>query len=221
MTSSGFFIAHRINSITELKELPDDVGVEIDIRFDNRTGDLYLNHDNGEGENLKEYLENYKHTPQRILIFNIKDTGTEKRCIELAEEFGIPKRNYFLLDCEFPYIYYATKSGVKEIAIRYSEAEPLEQALLFAPKGKNNPTGIAEWLWIDTNTTLPLDPQTYQKIKDAGFKTCLVCPERWGRPNDIEVYGEYMAKNGIFLDAVMTNKKFIERWKKTGAIRSF
>lgn len=198
-------ICHRINTIEKLKTIPEKYGVEIDVRHDNRTGRLYLNHDPGEGDDLEEYLKNFKHA---FIIFNIKETGTEKRCIELAKKQGISNNKYFLLDVEFPFIYKATREGIKEIAIRYSEDEVIEQALKH--KGK------ADWVWIDTNTVLPIDGVIVEKLN--GFKTCLVCPERWGRPQDIHNYVEQMKKLNFKLDAVMTAVQYAEQWEKSGVV---
>ncbi len=214
-----------------MKRIPQNCGVEIDVRFDNSSGQLYLHHDNlgsdeiRSADTLPAYLQNFEFNPQRIVIFNIKDSGSVKaqgpgkdvewECLRLAEQFGIPKSNYFLLDVEFPFIYYATAQGVREIAIRYSEAEVKEQFLYF----KTNTRGQrANWVWIDVNTELPLNPEVIKELD--GFRTCLVCPERWGRPDDIEPYAERIAELGFQLDAVMTNEKYVERWMKTGVVKA-
>ena len=194
-------IAHRVNSIGELKKIPPELGVEVDVRHDSRTGGLYLNHDIGAGDDLEEYLKNFRH---RFIIFNIKEGGTEAVCNELAKKYNIPKENYFLLDVEFPYLYRASRNeGVKEIAARYSEAEPIEFTL--AQKG------FVDWVWIDTQTKLPLDGDIVKKLK--GFKTCLVSPDRWGRPQDIPVYLNQMESLNFEPDAVMCGVQFLDSWK--------
>ena len=49
-------IIHKVNSIEKLNSLPDDVGIEIDIRFSGK--ELVLSHDIQEKEqNFEEYLE--------------------------------------------------------------------------------------------------------------------------------------------------------------------
>ena len=73
---------------------------------------------------------------------------------------------------------------------------------------------LLNWVWVDTNTKLPLDKDSYSKIKEAKFKICLVCPERWHRPQDIQKYIDYMRQNNIKIDAVMTNKNYIPIWEK-------
>lgn len=194
-------IIHRINTIEGLKKIPTEYGVEIDVRHKNQTNSLYLNHDTGTGDDLEEYLKNYKHA---YIIFNIKEAGIEQRCIDLAKKYNIPKSNYFLLDVEFPYLYRASrKENVKEIAVRFSEAEPIEMALA----QKN----LVDWVWIDTNTTLPLNSEIVEKIK--GFKTCLVSPDRWGRPGDITAYRKQMADLNFELDAVMVGFEHLDLWK--------
>lgn len=193
-------IAHRINTINELIKIPKDWGVEIDVRHDNRTGKLYLNHDPGKGEFLEKYLKHFSHN---FIIFNIKETGIENRCIELAIEFGIPQDNYFLLDIEFPYLYRAAmKNYIRQIAVRYSEVEPIEAALKFKR--------LVDWVWIDTNTKLPLDLNIKKRL--SGFKTCLVSPDCWGRPNDIPIHRRKLDKLGFNMDAVMVDFEHRHLW---------
>ncbi|MEK7172938.1 MAG: hypothetical protein AAB740_03100, partial [Patescibacteria group bacterium] len=117
--------------------------------------------------------------------------------------------NYFFLDVEFPYLYRATrKDGMRKIAARYSEAEPIEMVEAQMKDGKS----LLSWVWIDTNTELPLNKDVARRLKP--FKTCLVCPERWGRPGDIESYGKQIKKINFKLDAVMTSEQCVLRWQK-------
>lgn len=193
-------IAHRINTIAELSRVPVTWGVEIDVRHNNRTGRPYLNHDLGEGEDLERYLKKFKHA---FIVFNIKEAGIENKCIDLAVKYHIPKKNYFLLDVEFPFLYRASrKEGISQIAIRYSEAEPIEMT-----EAQRN---FVDWVWIDTNTTLPLDMKTVPRLK--GFKTCLVSPDRWGRVDDIPKYRQKLKKIGLALDAVMVGLEHGKLW---------
>lgn len=196
-------IRHRVNKIQELKETPKEFGVEIDVRGYGKR--LLLNHepiDEPEKyDGLEEYLSHFNHA---FIIFNIKEAGIEQQVIDLAEKNNI--NNYFLLDVEFPYFFKATrKNNFKKIAVRYSEAEPIEFALAHQ--------GFVDWVWIDTNTQLPLNKEIYGRLNQAGFKLCLVCPERWGRPQDIEKYIEFMKQEGIEIDAVMTALEYADVWK--------
>lgn len=193
-------IAHRINSIAELKNIPSDFGVEIDVRHDNRNNSLYLNHDPGTGDSLEEYLKNFRH---HFIIFDIKEAGIEQHCIDLAAKYSILTDNYFLLDVEFPYLYKASRQeSIKQIAVRFSEAEPIE----FADAQR----GFVDWVWIDTNSKLPLDALIVEKLKS--FKTCLVSPDRWGRPEDILVYKQKMKDLNFKLDAVMCGIEHMDLW---------
>lgn len=198
-------IIHRVNSIESLKKIPAKYGVEIDVRgYGNR---LLLSHDPisnpGDYDNLDDYLSHFKHA---FVIFNLKEAGYEELVIELAKKYRI--ENYFLLDVEFPYLYRATrKNGFRKIAARFSEAEPIEA--IKAQFDENGP--LLDWVWIDTNTKLPLDLDVVTELKP--FKTCLVCPERWGRPDDIESYITKMKELGFQPDAVMTAFSCKERWE--------
>tara|TARA_B100000809_G_scaffold251737_1_gene285590 strand:- start:544 stop:1146 length:603 start_codon:yes stop_codon:yes gene_type:complete len=193
-------VLHRVNTIEALRATPTHFGAEIDIRT--RGSDMILNHEPYEdGDRLEDFMENYAHG---LLILNIKEDGLEDAALALVRSRGVER--YFLLDVEFPYISRSTRKGEKAIAIRYSEDESIETVKPFA--------GKADWVWVDTITHLPL---TENIVKDlAPFKTCLVCPERWGRPDDIPVFQEQMQGLGYCPDAVMTARQYAGQWTAFG-----
>ena len=94
----------------------------------------------------------------------------------------------------------------RKIAIRYSEAEPIEFALAHK--------GMVDWVWVDTNTQLPLDKKKFKNLKESGFKLCLVCPDRWGRPEDIPKYKKIMHIEKIQIDMVMCSLQYSNLWKE-------
>lgn len=191
-------IIHRINTIKQLKEIPDKYGVEVDIREHN--GKLILNHEAfGRGDFLEDYLKKYHH---KTLICNIKEAGIEQAVLDLMKKYEV--KNYFLLDVEFPYLYKAARNGIRNIAVRYSEDESIETVLKYK--------GLVNWVWIDTNTKLPLTRKIINQL--SGFKTCAVCPERWGRPGDILAYRKKMKHLEFVPTAVMTSLKYAINWEK-------
>ena len=191
------FIIHRINKIKELKLIPNKFGTEIDIRSSG--SNLILNHEPfSKGDNLKDYLENYKN---KTLVLNIKEAGIEDEVIKLVKRYKI--KSYFLLDVEMPYMYAATKTGVKNIAVRFSEYEDIALANYFHNK--------LNWIWIDTATRLPINKHNLKIIKK--FKSVLVCPERWGRINDIKKYKIKLNNLKFKPKAVMTNIKYLKYWQ--------
>lgn len=190
-------IAHRINKINKLKSLPKKYGSEIDLRsFGSK---IILNHDPYQGgDKLENYLENYNHG---TLILNIKESGIEYEVIRLAKKYKI--KNFFLLDVEMPLICINKKKINKYMAVRFSEYEPIDTI----SKLKNN----VGWIWIDTFKTLPISKKNSLIIKR--FNSCLVCPERWGRPSDISKYYKILKKINFFPSSVMTNLKFAKNWE--------
>ena len=46
------------------------------------------------------------------------------------------------------------------------------------------------------------------------FNSCLVCPERWGRPSEIKLYFNKLKKLNFFPDSVMTSLKHLKTWEK-------
>ena len=168
-------VIHRVNKIEQLKSVPKRYGVEVDVRAqDNK---LILSHEPFEGgDELKEYLAAFNHA---FIILEIKEEGIEKAVIKLCKSYDI--ENYFLLNVSFPFTYLLSKKGIRKMALRYSEFESIKTCLSMA--------GRVDWVWADTFTCNPLNRKSYELLKAAGFKICLVCPERWGREHDIETRG--------------------------------
>jgi len=205
--------AHRVNTLEKLARVKTEFGIEIDVRGFRQK--MFLNHDplqdGVEYLELETLLQEYNRLGiQGGIIFNTKEAGYEAQILELAKKYGI-KGDSFLLDVEFPYLYAATRRlGVRNIAVRYSEAEPIEAVEAQMVDGQP----LLDWVWIDTNTKLPLDAETVKRLQL--FKTCLVCPERWGRPNDIQVYVEKMKSLGFAPTAVMTSIEEAHQWEECG-----
>ena len=158
-------IIHRLNKIKDLKKTSKNFGAEIDIRTSG--SNLVLSHDPFiRGDRFKDYLENYKH---KTLVLNIKESGIEKDVLNLVKKYFV--KSFFLLDVEMPYMYSATKKGQKNIAVRFSEYENIFLTKQFQNKLK--------WVWIDTVTMMPINKKNKNILNK--FKSCIVCPERWGR----------------------------------------
>ena len=191
------YIAHRINTIEELKNVPKNYG-ELDLRD---FGDsIILQHDPFKnGEDFEEYLKYYRH---KTMILNIKSERIEYKVLELLRKYNIKK--YFFLDNSFPMIYLLSSNGEKNIALRFSELEGIDTAL--SMRGK------VEWIWIDCFTKLPIDFNTYCVLKKCGYKLCLVSPELQGQPQKIASYKQYIQKNNIVFDAICTKKCNIAEW---------
>lgn len=191
-------IIHRVNKLSLLKKIPFNFGLEVDLRT--YKSEIILNHEPFKnGLKFSDFLENYNH---QTLILNIKESGIEDLVLEQIRKFKIKK--YFFLDLEFPYIYKCKIKHFKNIAIRYSELEPIENAKIL----KNN----FKWIWIDTFTKLPVNKKNINFFKN--YKTCIVCPERWGRENDIIKYINILKKISFKPSAVMTSLNYSQIWNK-------
>jgi len=192
------YIAHRINTINDLKNTPTRYGVEIDIRdFNDR---IILQHDPFvDGEDFENYLHHYKHG---TMILNVKSERIEHRTLELLKKYNI--KNYFFLDCSFPMIYLLSSQGEKNIALRFSELEGLDTIV--------NMAGKVKWIWIDCFTTLPINSENFKLLKNKGYNLCLVSPELQGQEDKIISYKSYLFKNDIHLDAICTKSFNIKKW---------
>ncbi|MBV9609673.1 MAG: hypothetical protein JO187_08960 [Acidobacteria bacterium] len=182
-------IEHRVNTREHLARVPACFGVEIDIR--DYDGDLRCVHDPLQsGERLDDLLAGYHHA---LAIFNVKCDGLESRILELAEKHGVG--DYFFLDVANPTLVQLIRRGVKKVAVRYSEHEPIESAMSFE--------GKVDWVWVDCFTHLPLDPDIHRQLQRA-FKICIVSPELQQHPR--ECIREYSNRlRSMPVDAVCTD----------------
>lgn len=183
-------IAHRINTVEQLKNVPAEYGVEIDLR--DRGERLILQHDPfKDGEDFEAWLAHYRH---RLIILNVKSERIEHRVLELVHKYRVA--DYFFLDSSFPMIRLLVKQGERKIAVRFSEFEPIESCLALA--------GQVEWVWVDCFTKMPLDAPAYSRLR-AHFKLCAVSPELQGRP--VETIPAYAAELSQYpMDAVCTKR---------------
>ncbi|HBE03156.1 MAG: hypothetical protein A2096_01085 [Spirochaetes bacterium GWF1_41_5] len=183
-------IAHRINTRAQLIEVPHSQGVEMDLRSHNDR--LILHHDPfTAGEDFEDWLQAYRH---ELVILNTKSEGMEEKILAYLKQYSVAR--YFFLDLSIPFMVKQIKKGVRDIAVRFSEYEPLELALEFA--------GLVDWVWVDCFTRLPLDDKSYSRLKKH-FKLCLVSPELQGHDiNRISEFKEITKKMEI--DAVCTKK---------------
>lgn len=192
------FIAHRINTIEELKKTPKEYGVEIDLRDFGKQ--LIIEHDPFKnGEVFEDYLKHYNHG---TLILNIKSERIEHRALELIKKYNI--KDYFFLDSSFPMIYQLSEMGEKNIALRFSEFEGLDTILKMANK--------VNWVWVDCFSKLPINKDIYKVLKNNNYKLCLVSPELQAQDKKIEEYKSYLLEKNIKLDAICTKLYNIHRW---------
>ena len=194
------YIAHRINTVEELRKLDRKYGVELDLR-DNLEGRIYISHNPFEpGEDFEEYLKEYHHG---TMILNIKSERIEYKVLELVGRYDV--KSYFFLDSSFPMIKLLCDMGERNIALRFSELEGLDTI--------RNMAGKADWVWVDCFTRLPIDRESYQELKQLGYKLCLVSSELEGQPEKIEQYRDFLAEEGIVMDAVCTKVYNINKWQ--------
>lgn len=197
-------IAHRRNTIAELAATPRQYGVEVDIR--SRGEQLIIHHDPFVGgEPFDAWIAAYQHG---TLILNVKEEGLEARLIALMQQYGID--DFFFLDQSFPFLVKWSKAGERRCAVRVSEFESIESALTLA--------GKVGWVWVDCFTRFPLTGADAQRLKQAGFKLCLVSPELQGRPADTEIaqLAAMLRERGIVADAVCTKRP--DLWELTAAV---
>ncbi|MFL2485667.1 MAG: hypothetical protein ACJ0Q5_03600 [Candidatus Neomarinimicrobiota bacterium] len=194
-TDKTIFIKHRINSIEDLENIPQEYGVEVDIRIYNN--EIILNHEPFKsGASFENFLKHFKHS---FLIINMKCDGAEEMIIKKLKEKSI--KNFFFLDCSIPRTVNLIRRDCNKIAIRYSKYEPIE----FVMKFKNQ----AEWVWVDCFDKFELSEKDYTTMKEH-FKICLVSPEL--QEHSIEMIDEFkkLSENMEF-DAICT--KSPDLWK--------
>ncbi len=196
------YIAHRVNSLEELRALPAEYGAELDLR-DDLNGNIYISHNPFEsGEGFENYLSGYHHG---TMILNVKSERIEHKILELLEKYRIT--DYFFLDSSFPMIKLLSDLGEKRIAVRFSEYEGMDTLEKMA--------GRIDWVWVDTFSRLPLDREQYLHIKELGYRLCLVSPELQGQPEKIKEYADKLNSDNMQFDAICTKAYNIPLWKES------
>ena len=161
------YIAHRVNTVEELRATPTQFGVELDIR--SLGSEIILQHDPFVGgENIDDWLAHYRHG---TLILNVKEEGLEDAVLRLMSNYGI--QDFFFLDQSFPFLVKTSNCGEQRCAVRVSEFESIDTVMSLA--------GRVEWVWVDCFTRFPLTGEQCRALQAAGFKLCLVSPELHGR----------------------------------------
>lgn len=193
-------IAHRKNTLAELRASPAKYGVEVDIR--SYAGDLVMHHDPFvKGESFEAWLGEYRHG---TLILNVKEEGLEVRLIELMNQHGLD--DYFFLDQSFPFLVKWARLGERRCAVRVSEYESVETAMSLA--------GKVDWVWVDCFTRFPLQNEDAVRLQAAGFKLCLVSPELQGRDavTEIPQLHKLLKEREIRADAICTKQPVL--WER-------
>ncbi|MEA1844061.1 PI-PLC domain-containing protein [Agrobacterium tumefaciens] len=164
-------IKHRQNNINDLNNIPNNYGIEVDLR--NHGEEIVVIHDpfNDDAVTFNEWLQQYKHS---FLIVNVKEEGLEPKLIPLLEKNNV--KEYFILDESLPFIRKFSLSGLSKFAVRVSEIESPETALNLVSYLREYGKGI-DWVWLDSFTGNPLPQETLIALKAAGLKLCQVSPE--------------------------------------------
>ena len=185
---------HRINTSAQLVEIPSIDGVEIDIRSSGQ--DIILEHDPfKEGQLFTEWL---KHWQGQSLILNVKEEGIEERTLEVLNAYT--NLEYFFLDQSFPFLARTINSGNKNTAVRVSDLESIDTALLMN----------CDWVWIDCFLgDWNFLPGVIRRLQNNGRKICLVSPElvRDNTLNELQRLQDVLKDNNLFVQGVCTKLK--------------
>lgn len=198
------YIAHRVNTIEELRKLPDNVGVELDLR-DGMDGRIYLQHDPFiAGEDFERYAAMYAEKQKGTMILNIKSERIEWKALDILQKYGV--KDYFFLDSTFPMIKAMSDKDIREIALRLSEWEGMDTLYLMRKRVK--------WVWIDCFERFVLSEEKYHYLKEWGYKLCVVSPELQSQSERIEEYAKKIVYSEVLPDAICTKAYNIKRWKE-------
>ena len=195
---STLLIAHRINTVEELVNVPFEFGIEVDLR-DSKKG-LILSHDPfKQGESFEDFLKYYGH---KFIILNIKSERIEYKVLESIKKNNIS--SFFFLDSSFPMIVDLSKNGVSKIAARISEYESIETIKKIADK--------IDWIWLDSFTNFHFSNELLNCIGELNLKTCLVSPELQGRKGEIELYSKKLIETNFKAEAICTKLENTSKW---------
>jgi hypothetical protein len=108
--------------------------------------------------------------------------------------------DFFFLDQSIPFLVRLANAGESRSAVRVSEYESIQTAFSFS--------GKIDWVWVDCFSHFPLNKNEALRLKDSGFKLCLVSPELHGVKADevIMQFIDTIKANAINPDAVCTKR---------------
>ena len=102
-------IAHRRNTIEQLRATPNQYGIEVDIRSNGK--DLIVHHDPFSlGEKFEDWILAYHHETR---ILNVKEEGLEIGLLEVMKSHAI--ENFFFLDNPDNHANPVSESRIKRI----------------------------------------------------------------------------------------------------------
>jgi len=194
------FICHRVNKVEDLRKIPFEYGVEVDVR--DRDQNLILSHDPlSDGELFEEYLKDFNHA---LLVINIKSQHLEVKILEILNFYNI--KNYFFLDSAFSSLVMLNSEDNNNISFagRLSEYESIETIELSSK--------LINWVWVDSFTRLGYGSDEYKRIRSLNKRICLTGPDLLGRPDDIKKFKEEITKLEILPDAICTKFYNIDLW---------
>ena len=196
-------IAHRRNSLAELRATPLEYGVEVDIRSH---GDrLIVTHEPfAPGTAFDDWIAEYQHG---TLILNVKEEGLEDRLLAEMKNRGID--DFFFLDQSFPFLLKTAAKGERRCATRVSEFESVATALALA--------GKIDWVWVDCFSRFPLSREDWRRLVEAGFQLCLVSPDLVGRVSEDEILDQrrLFADWGVDPHAVCVKLAMAGAWTRS------
>lgn len=167
------YIAHRVNTIKKLESIPNQYGVEVDLR--SKSSDLIIHHDPfNKGEKFDDWLKSYNH---KFLIINIKEEGLEPYIFEKLDKLGIS--DFFFLDQSFPFIIKFSKMLSRKSSVRFSDFEDIATSV--------SVSDYVKWVWVDTFDKFPIDEKVIKEFTKYNFKTCICSPELHGKNPNLEI----------------------------------
>lgn len=192
------FVAHRVNTVKELQNIPYEYGIEVDLRDFNDK--ISLSHDPFiQGEDFDKFMSFFNHA---FIILNIKSERIEYEVIKVLNKYDVTQ--YFFLDSSLPMIIKMTNNKEHNFAVRFSEYESIDSVMKLKDRVK--------WVWVDCFTKNPLNFEIFNMLKNSGFKICIVSPELQNREHDIFNYRRHIIYNKIIPDMVCTKSHNIHIW---------
>ncbi|MDC3232498.1 hypothetical protein OA981_03025, partial [Prochlorococcus sp. AH-716-A09] len=197
------YIAHRINSIKELKSIPENIGIEIDIRSTSK--ELILSHDSYYkfADRLDDFIDI---VGNRFIIANIKSERIEKIFLENYQN-KINLNKYFFLDSSFSMINKYGNLNPYSFSGRFSDVESIETIR------KLNNKSLIDWIWIDAFNDFPIDYKKAEELNKLKLKKCLTSPDILGRSSEIEYFHRKIIETDLKLDAICCKLENINTWE--------
>lgn len=195
-------IIHRVNTLEKLRQIPENYGVEFDVRT--YKDKIILQHELfSDGELFEDFLDE---VGDRFLLIDIKEEWLSRYLKPILAKKS--KTNYLFLNASIPEI---IVEGINKNNKSYIlRSNNLENKVV-----PNDYSHFFKAIWVDTYFDMGLSRNKHNVLSLKGLKIIYTAPDIFydGRPNDYKHYMDWFNSEGFKPDSICTTLNSAKIWE--------